>query len=114
MATIRVRDFSRSPGGRFAAQGPASGEEYRRKILIPALDVAIRGGDTLTVELDGTSGYGSSFLEEAFGGIVREQVFSPAEINRTLKVVAQDELYAPFAALAMRYIAAAERNLIPA
>ncbi len=110
MATVRVFDFSRSPGGRFIAQGPWSGEEYRERVLVPALRKAIAAGDTLTVELDGTSGYGSSFLEEAFGGLVREQTFSPADIRRALRIVAREHLYAPYAALAERYMDDAERK----
>ena len=31
-----------------------------------------QGGLTICVELDDAMGYGSSFLEEAFGGLVRE------------------------------------------
>lgn len=114
MPTIRVRDFAQSPGGRFADQGPSSGEDFRETVLVPALRGAIASGEALIVELDGTSGYGSSFLEEAFGGLVREGVFSPAQINDHLRVIAREPLYAPYASLAMRYIASAEKNLIAA
>lgn len=60
-------DFSRSPAGRFVSDGPNSGERFRNQFLAPAL----KRGDFITVMMDGTRGYGSSFLEEAFGGLLR-------------------------------------------
>lgn len=62
-----ARDFSRAPAGRFISDGPNSGERFRDQFLVPAL----RAGKNLILELDGTRGYGSSFLEEAFGGLRR-------------------------------------------
>jgi hypothetical protein len=62
-----ARDFSPSPAGRFRADGPFPGEAFREDVLLPKLQEA----DELVIDLDGTSGYGSSFLEEAFGGLVR-------------------------------------------
>lgn len=62
------KTFSRFPAGRYEKDGPASGEEFRKNVLIPLLnsDVAV-----IRIELDDALGYGSSFLEEAFGGLVR-------------------------------------------
>lgn len=62
-----AKDFSRAPAGRYISDGPNSGERFRNQILVPALN----GGGMVTLELDGTRGYGSSFLEEAFGGLIR-------------------------------------------
>jgi hypothetical protein len=63
-----AKDFSRYPVGRFVADGPYSGEKFRNQFLLPALSAS---GSMVVVELDGARGYGSSFLEEAFGGLVR-------------------------------------------
>ena len=60
-----ARDFSRFPAGRYISDGKHSGERFRA-MLLPKL----RAGKVCVV-LDGTMGYGSSFLEEAFGGLVR-------------------------------------------
>ena len=49
-----------------------SGEDFREKILAPAFAKCKKNGEQLTVNLDGGYGYGSSFLEEAFGGLVRK------------------------------------------
>lgn len=68
---IYVRDYTEFPGPRFAKLGPSSGEEFRDTILIPQLEAA---DGEISVNLDGTMGYGSSFLEEAFGGLIRKGV----------------------------------------
>jgi hypothetical protein len=68
MITIKVaQEFSRFPAGRFVTDGPFSGEHFRTRFLEPHL----RRKESLIVDLDGARGYGSSFLEEAFGGLVR-------------------------------------------
>lgn len=71
MNTIKVADFTEFPGPRFAELGPGSGEQFREEILIPAIQ---REKGSICVDLDGTMGYGSSFLEEAFGGLIRAGV----------------------------------------
>ncbi|HHQ4762958.1 STAS-like domain-containing protein [Aeromonas sobria] len=67
MKTIFVKDFSVFPGPRTKELGENSGEAFRDDILIPA----IRSHGQVCVDLDGVFGYGSSFLEEVFGGLVR-------------------------------------------
>ncbi|HHQ4463558.1 TPA: STAS-like domain-containing protein [Aeromonas veronii] len=67
MKTIFVKDFSVFPGPRTKELGENSGEAFRDDILIPA----IRQHGQVCVNLDGVFGYGSSFLEEVFGGLVR-------------------------------------------
>ncbi|MDI9334425.1 MAG: STAS-like domain-containing protein [Cytophagales bacterium] len=62
-----AKDFSPSPAGRNRRDGPYTGEGFREDFLIPKL----KSSDLLHIDLDGTSGYGSSFLEEAFGGLIR-------------------------------------------
>ncbi len=62
-----AREFTRYPAGRFKDDGPYSGQRFREEFLVPVLD----SGEKISLRLDGTAGYGSSFLEEAFGGLVR-------------------------------------------
>ncbi|MBA43263.1 MAG: hypothetical protein CMF62_04540 [Magnetococcales bacterium] len=70
--TIHVnlgQEFSKYPAGRVKSDGPHSGERFRDDILIPLLE----GSHSVEVLLDdGVIGYGSSFLEECFGGLVRK------------------------------------------
>lgn len=63
-----AKQFSATPAGRYRSDGPFPGEKFRDEILAPALR---KSGEIVVVDLDGTAGYGSSFLEEAFGGLVR-------------------------------------------
>jgi hypothetical protein len=79
-------DFSRHPIGRYRRLGPNSGERCRDDLIAPALrsDPEV----VLTINLDGVAtAYSSSFLEETFGGLVRVQGFSKAELARRLKFV---------------------------
>ena len=71
--TIRVAiDFSPHPAGRYRKHGRFTGEVFRDDLLIPAL----RASDAVTVDFAGVGGVRSSFLEEAFGGLVRAGVDS--------------------------------------
>lgn len=73
MITIDVaREYTKTPGGRFIAEGEYSGEDFRETLLKPKYLEAQKNGDNLTVILDGGYGYATSFLEEAFGGLARE------------------------------------------
>jgi hypothetical protein len=67
MSTIKVIDFSKDPGARYPSDGPNSGEEFFTNRLDAAFKTALDNHEKLTVDLDGTSGYASSFLSEAFG-----------------------------------------------
>lgn len=74
-----ARDFGRYPAGRYLTDGPYSGQAFREKLLVPALS---RGKGAVLVELDGARGLASSFLEEAFGGLVREGFDSNTLLDR--------------------------------
>jgi len=101
MSTIHVaRDFSSTPGGRTPEFGPASGQEFR-KLLEQALESS---DDEVSVILDGVEGYGSSFLEEAFGGLIRLGRWSPEEICRRVKPIAEDPEFRTYAIEAESYM----------
>lgn len=76
-----AQDFSRYPAGRHRTDGPWSGEAFRHDLLAPALHEG-----TVEVDLDGTLGYGSSFLEEAFGGLVRVEGFRLSVLESMLRL----------------------------
>ncbi len=81
-----AKNFSVRPGGRTKKDGPYSGEEFLEQFLVPAMDQGI----PFVVDLNGTKGYGSSFLDEAFGGLVRKD-YDVADIKRLMEVVAADK-----------------------
>ena len=113
MPTIEIgKDFSRTPGGRYISDGPFSGELFRDRLLVPALRKARQSGQRVVVLLDGTRGYLSSFLEEAFGGLVRMSGFSHDELRRLLEIKSIDPFYDTYKLLATRYIADARERAI--
>lgn len=77
-----AKDFSPRPFGRYREDSDRSGEVFREKKLVPAL----RKYDHVTVDLGGTNFYGSSFLEEVFGGLVRAG-FTQAVLKQKLTVL---------------------------
>ena len=87
MLTVNVaKNYTRFPSGRFKRNGSTSGEAFRQRFL----EEPLREGKKVTVELDGTIGYGSSFLEEAFGGLVRALQIAPNDLKPRLHFVSDD------------------------
>ena len=66
-----AKDFSPIPGARYEIDGEFSGEEFRKKILIPKFEEALEKKEQILIDFDGGYGYLISFLEEAFGGLAR-------------------------------------------
>ncbi len=64
-----AEDFSKVPAGRYHPKdGNRTGQRFRDEFLEKLLR---NGNERITVILDGVVGLPSSFLEEAFGGLVR-------------------------------------------
>lgn len=80
-----AKQFSRAPVGRFISDGPNSGQRFRERFLAPAL----RRGETVIVDFRGTRAVGSSFLEEAFGGLIRGG-FESSDLLRRISIIARD------------------------
>jgi hypothetical protein len=84
MKTIHIKDRFPCPGPRYKKLGTASGEEFREWVIRE-----LKHDPELTINFDGTAGYGSSFLEESFGGLIREGV---SEIQiRNLILISKEE-----------------------
>jgi hypothetical protein len=86
-----AQDFSIAPGSRYITEGMNSGEEFRKNLLYPKLKEAIDRECQLEVDLDGVAGYGTSFLEESFGGLIRENKVPLDVIKRTIKLISHEE-----------------------
>lgn len=71
---IKVIDFTQNPGPRYIRQDKdgtsTSGEAFYLQKLNAAFTQAVREDRQLILELDGVSGYPSSFLDEAIGELV--------------------------------------------
>ena len=96
---VIARDFSKFPAGRFVTDGEASGAAFR-ELLVDALNT----NEDVVVVFDGVAGFGSSFLEEAFGGLVRECHMAKAFLDEHLRLRTEESDLADFVKLAERYI----------
>lgn len=83
--TIHVTtDFNSSPKGRYEREGFLwSGTRFRTQWLHPAL----LDNDKVIVDLNGYNRYGRSFLDEAFGGLIREHGFTKVELDTKLEYI---------------------------
>ncbi len=86
-------EFSVTPGPRFRTEGRFSGEEFREDFLVGKIQVATKKKDRLLVDLDGTAGYATSFLEEAFGGLVRKEGINSESLQKMLEFKSEEEPY---------------------
>lgn len=84
-------DFSRIPGARFPEEGDFSGQDFRKNILLPKLKEVIDKKEKLEIDLDGTAGLGTSFLEESFGGLIRIDNIQYQDIIDTLIFISNDD-----------------------
>jgi len=88
--TINIADeFSKVPYGRYPDDGENNGERFRNEFLVPSLNEF----EKIIVELDGTRGYGSSFLDEAFGGLIRKNIINKENLLSKLEIVSKFESY---------------------
>lgn len=101
MTTVKVdiaKDFTQFPGGRYRTHGPGSGQEFREDRLAPAMNSGF-----VEVELSGVYGYPASFLEEAFGGLIRSG-WTLADIRKTLTLKASDPNYQVYVEQAWQFM----------
>lgn len=88
--TIKIADeFSKTPYGRYPDDGDNNGQSFREEHLVPAL----KEYDKVIVDLDGVRGYGSSFLDEAFGGLIRKKYFTSKELWQKLELKTNFDSY---------------------
>lgn len=107
MNTIKIaKDYSDTPLGRFPDDGKFNGTTFRDGYLRPALE---KGGKVI-VDIDDVEGYGSSFLEEAFGGLVRNGYFSAADLQKNLEIAYKHPDFKMYHDLIWKYIKEAKRE----
>lgn len=85
---IKISEFSKTPFGRYYNDGKYSAQEFRENHLIPLL----KKYDLVNVELDDVLGYGGSFLEEVFGGLVRAG-YSKELLDSSINLISKDNHY---------------------
>lgn len=107
MTYLRVAErFSPDLGGRYKKDGPYSGEVFRNLHLLPLVERALASGEEVTVDFDGVSGTPTSFLEEAFGGLLRARPdWSLPQVKAALRIDApKTPLLRPYMVLAYQYM----------
>lgn len=85
-----VLEYTDLPGGRYIRQGSHSGEDFRENLLKSKYEYCLANNEKLIINFDGGYGYASSFLEEAFGGMVR-QGYDAKDMIKRIVFVTEDE-----------------------
>jgi hypothetical protein len=89
MITINIaKEFAIATGGREKSDGEYSGEQFREEFLEKHFKDS-QSKEKITIILDGTYGYSTSFLEEAFGGLAR--LYGKNEVLERLEFVSEEE-----------------------
>ena len=83
-----AKDFSKTPAGRSSKEGEYSAESFINNFLLPAFEKH----QTVTVNLDDTYGYGASFLDESFAGLVRNG-HSASSLKGRLNLISNDDFH---------------------
>lgn len=84
-----LENFSEFPGLRHCNISDNSGEEFYHKVLNIVFKGVYENGDKLSVNLDKTDGYASSFLDEAFGNLVYD--FSLDVVKKSIEIISNEE-----------------------
>jgi hypothetical protein len=80
-----ANDFTDTPGGRLKIHGPFSGEEFREDHLKKALAEY----DEVILDLNGAFGFPASFIDEAFGILVKD--LGLEHVRSKLKIILDDD-----------------------
>lgn len=89
-----AKEFSPFPFGRTSPDdGDFTGEVFRETILKKSLE-QLKDGETIVVDFDGVlTGVGSSFLSEAFAGLIEEGYITKEKLLNVLVIKCEDDLY---------------------
>lgn len=82
-------DFSTTPGARYYSDGDDSGQKFYERKLKQAFEDAVADDEVLTIDLDGTEGYATSFLDEAFNRLAKD--FGKEKVRKHIEIVSTEE-----------------------
>lgn len=83
--------FSTTPGARYITDGKHSGQEFYETHLKKHFEEVLKTGKKLIIDLDGTHGYATSFLDEAFGRLSKD--FGAPNVLSVITFVSNEEPY---------------------
>ncbi|WP_405118443.1 STAS-like domain-containing protein [Pseudomonas leptonychotis] len=79
-----IKDFHPRPYGRtIDPDGAGSGESF--KIFLEEKIKRLQDDEFLTIDLSGFNRYDRSFIDEAFGGLIRSKSITPEKFNSKVK-----------------------------
>jgi hypothetical protein len=80
-------DYTRTPGPRYEKEGPYSAELLLRTKLDALFREAMESNRVLSIDLDDTAGYATSFLEGIFGALARK--YTKSKVLKFIEIVAE-------------------------
>ena len=80
-----AEEFSDFPIGRYRDDSDACGEAFRDDILAPAIKEAEEAGGVVLVDFSNLNVLSSGFLEESFGGLIRERGKTKSTLMKHLR-----------------------------
>ena len=83
-------EFSRTPSARNEQEVKNPGVKLRQ-IITPLIEECVKNNDRFIIDFDGAAGYGTSFLEEVFGGLIRVEHLKYKDLKNTLQFVSEEE-----------------------
>lgn len=84
-----AKDFSKTPGPRYIKEGSFSAELFLQQILEEKFKDILEKDKKISIDLDGTLGYGTSFLEETFGGLSRK--YGADKVSEKIEIISNEE-----------------------
>ena len=108
-----AKEFTPIPMGRFRTDGDTSGQAFREDILYPKICEAIKNKETLKVDFTDMLNLSSAFLEESFGGLVREHGMNRDEVLKTIEFLSENRLLNVYIELSRDFIEEAAPGKAP-
>ena len=88
-----AKEYYPRPMGRARKDGLHSGERFREEVLLPFFEsLKDNPNQILILDFNGISTAGSSYLEESFGGLIRENGYRKSDLNKHIRIVVDDDL----------------------
>lgn len=84
-----AENFSKTPGPRLIKEGSNSAELFLQQSLEEQFKSVLDTDSKLEINLDGTLGYGTSFLEEIFGGLARK--YGADNVTDKIDIISKEE-----------------------
>lgn len=84
-----AKDFSKTPGPRYIKEGSFSAELFLDTVLDEKFQYVLNKDAKIVINLDGTLGYGTSFLEETFGGLARK--YGADNVTTKIEIISKEE-----------------------